>query len=140
MVEQHGSVIHLVDVIPRQHHQVFGAVVTDDIDVLIDGIGGAAIPVHLVHPLLGREQVDEFVHLVTQEGPARLQVTQQTVRLVLGDYTNAADPRVDTVGEHKINDPEFATEMDGRLGAVVSQLLQATTTSTRQHQCHTLVQ
>ncbi len=67
VVKQHGGVIHLVDVIPRQHHHIFGAVIANDIQILIDGIGCAAIPVDLVHPLLGWQQVDELVHLVAQE-------------------------------------------------------------------------
>ncbi|MNQ60437.1 hypothetical protein D3C85_747160 [compost metagenome] len=140
VIEQHGGVVHLVDVIPRQHHYVFGAVVANDVDVLVDGIGGAAIPVHLVHPLLGRQQIDELVHLIAQEGPARLQVAQQAVGLVLGDHTHPANAGVDAVGEHEIDDAELAAEMDGGLGAIVGQLLQATTTSPCEHQGHTLIQ
>ncbi len=69
VIEQHGGVVHLVDVVTRQHHYVFGAVVANDVHVLVDGVCCPAIPVHFVHPLLGGQQVDELVHLVAQEGP-----------------------------------------------------------------------
>ncbi len=140
VIEQHGGVVHLVDVIPCQHHDVLGTVVTDDVDVLVDGICGAAIPVHLVHPLLGGQQVDELVHLVAQERPARLQVAQQAVGLVLGHHTHPADAGVDAVGEHEVDDTEFAAKVDGGLGAVIGQLLQAAAPSPCEHQGHTLIQ
>ncbi|MNT22280.1 hypothetical protein D3C72_1576590 [compost metagenome] len=126
VIEQHGGVIHLVDVIPRQHHHVFGAVLANDVHVLVDRIGGAAIPADFVNALLGRQQFDEFVHLVAQEGPARLQVTQQTVGLVLGDHADPADPGVDAVGENEVDDAELATKMNGRFCPAVRQLLEPT--------------
>ncbi len=119
VIQQHGGVIHLVDVIARQHHHIFGGVIADDVQVLIDRIGGATIPVHLVHSLLGREQIDKLVHLIAQEGPAGLQVAQQAVGFVLGDDTDPADAGVDAVGEHEIDDAEFAAKMHRRLGPVV---------------------
>ncbi|MNG11849.1 hypothetical protein D3C84_954180 [compost metagenome] len=60
--------------------------------------------------------------------------------LVLGDHTHPANAGVDAVGEHEIDDAELAAEMDGGLGAIVGQLLQATTTSPCEHQGHTLIQ
>lgn len=119
MVEQHGGVIHLVDVIACQHHHIFGGVIADDIQILVDRIGGTPIPVHLIHSLLGREQIDKFVHLVAQERPAGLEMAQQAVGFVLGHDTDPTNAGVDAVGEHEIDNAEFAAEMDGRLGTVV---------------------
>ena len=52
---------------PCQHHDVPGTVVTDDVDVLVDGVCGAAIPVHLVHRCWADGRSDELVHLLAQE-------------------------------------------------------------------------
>ena len=77
VVFEHQRVIHLVDVVAGQHHHVLGLAALDDVQVLIDRIGRAAVPVLLVHPLLGGQQVDHLVQLSTQEAPATLQVAQQ---------------------------------------------------------------
>ena len=83
--------------VARQHHDVLGVAGLDDVQVLVDGIGRAAVPVLVVQALLGRQQIDHFIELGTQKAPAALQVAQQRVRLVLGDDTDAADARVDAV-------------------------------------------
>jgi len=90
----------------------------------------------LVDALLRRQQIDEFVHLGLQEGPAALQVAQQAVALVLGDDANATDARIHAVREREIDDAELAAEIDRRLGARVGQVLQAAATAAGQHQGH----
>ena len=140
MVGEHPRVVHLVDVITGQHDHVVGLIRADDVEALEHGVRRAAVPGVVVDPLLRRDQVDELVHLRLQEVPAALQMPQQAVRLVLSEHADPPHPRVHAVGEHEIDDPELAAEMDGRLGAVVSQLLQATAASPREHQGHTLIQ
>ncbi len=140
VIEQHGGVIHLVDVIPRQHHHIPGAVIANDVQVLVDRIGGAAIPGDLVHPLLGGQQVDEFVHLVAQKGPAGLQVAQQAVGFVLGHHSDPANAGVDAVGEYEVDDAELAAEVYCRFRPVVRQLFEATAPPSCENQGHGLVQ
>jgi hypothetical protein len=41
---EHQLVIHLVDVVARQHDHVFGLIALDDVEVLVDGVGSAGIP------------------------------------------------------------------------------------------------
>jgi hypothetical protein len=101
MVGQHQRVVHLVDVVAGQHHDVVGAVAGQDVLVLVDRVGRAAVPAFLVHPLLRRQQVDELVHLALQEGPAALQVAQQAVALVLRDDADAPDAGVQAVGQRE---------------------------------------
>ena len=83
--------------VARQHHDVLGAAGLDDVQVLVDGVGRAAVPVLVVQALLGRQQIDHFIELGAQKAPATLQVAQQRVRLVLGDDADAADAGVDAV-------------------------------------------
>ena len=124
MIEQHQRVVHLVEMVTGQHQDVFRVVPAQDVDVLVDRVGGAPVPIGFVHALLRRQQVDEFVGFAAHEIPAALQVPQQRMRLVLRDHVDAADPGVDAVGEREIDDAELAAEMDGRLGPAVGQVLQ----------------
>ena len=117
-----------------QHHDVLGVAALDDVDVLVDGVGRATVPVFLVQALLGRQQVDHFVQFGAQKAPAALQMAQQRVRLVLGDDTHAADAGVDAVGQRKVNDAELAAKVHRRFGAAVGQLLQARAAPPGQHQ------
>ena len=97
----------------------------DDVQILVNRIGRTTVPMLFVHALLGRQQVDHFVEFGAQKTPAALQVAQQRMRLVLGDDTNAAYARVDAVGQGKVDDAKFATEIHRWLGTAVGELLQA---------------
>ena len=118
-------IVHLVDVVAGQHQQVLGVVRHQDVEVLVDGVGRAAVPPVLIHALLRGQQVDELVELVAQERPAALQVAQQAVRFVLREHADAPHPGVQAVGQREIDDAELAAEVHGRLGAPVGQMRQA---------------
>ena len=47
VLAQHHLVVHLVDVIAGEDHHVFGPVGLDDVDVLVDRVRGAFIPLRL---------------------------------------------------------------------------------------------
>ena len=51
MLLQDQLVVHLVDVVAGQDDHVFGRVALDDVDVLVDRIGGALVPLELADPL-----------------------------------------------------------------------------------------
>jgi glycogen phosphorylase len=134
VVGQHQRVVHLVDVVAGQHDDVVGTVGGDDVLVLVDRVGGAAVPALFVEALLRRQQVDELVHLRAQEGPAALQVAQQAVALVLGDHADAPDAGVQAVRQREVDDAELAAEVHPGLGAPVGELLQAAAAPAGQHQ------
>lgn len=98
VVGHHGPIVHLVDVVPGKHQDVVRFVVTDDVLVLIDGVGGTRIPGRFVDPLLGRPQLDEFPEFRAQDAPALLDVQDEGMGLVLGNHADPADTRVDAVG------------------------------------------
>ncbi|MNZ94834.1 hypothetical protein D3C78_1139510 [compost metagenome] len=116
MIDQHARVIHLVDMIARQDHHIFGVVTANDVQVLVHRIRRALVPVLGTEALLGRQQIDKLIHLFVEERPAALNMLHQGMRLVLGDHTDAADPRIQAVRQGKINDAEFTAKVDGRLG------------------------
>ena len=84
--------------IAREDHHIFRFIASNDIQVLGHRVRRAAIPVFTLHSLLGRQQIDELVHLFAKERPAALNMLHQRVGLVLRDYADTADPGVNTVG------------------------------------------
>src|SRR5262249_31167270 len=82
MEAQHLRVIHLVDVITREDEDVRRFLAFDGIEVLIDGVGRAEVPV-LAHALLWRQDFDELAELFGYDVPAHSDVPVQRERLVL---------------------------------------------------------
>src|ERR1700731_5243415 len=82
MLPQHQLVIHLVDVISREQHDESGAVWFDDIDVLIDGVRRAKIPIRLRNALTRRQDIESLIPFEAKEVPAPLQMPDQAVGLV----------------------------------------------------------
>src|ERR1700674_126347 len=54
---------------------------------------------------------------------------------VLCDYADAADARVEAVGQRKIDDAELSAEVDRGFGSLVCQLLETAASAAREHQC-----
>ena len=127
MLLQHRLVVHLVDVIAGEQDDEAGGVALDDVDVLVDGVGGAGIPAAdaFAHALAGGEDVEAFVALGAEEVPAALEVPDEAVGLVLGGDADAADAGIERVAEGEVDDAAFAAEIDGGFGAIVGQFLQA---------------
>ena len=91
------AVVHLVDVIAGEHEHGFGAVLLDDVEILVNGVGRAAIP-NLAELLLSRNDVDELAELAMQVTPAALHMLNQRVRLILRQYEDLANAGVDAIG------------------------------------------
>ena len=76
-------VVHLVDVVAGQDHDVGRPLLLDRVDVLVDGVGRALVPM-LVDPLLGGNHVDELAQFAAEVTlPADVDVAVETHRLVL---------------------------------------------------------
>ncbi len=135
---QHRLVVHLVDVIARQHDHEAGLVLLHDVQVLEHRVGGAEVPLLLGDPLAGRQYVEGLVALGAEEVPAALQMPDQAVGLVLRGHGDASDARVQGVGQGEVDDAEFAPEEHRRLGADVGQLQQPAAAAAGQHIGHRL--
>jgi hypothetical protein len=138
MLAQHDFVVHLVDVIAGQQHDVARAVVLDDVHVLVNGVSGSLVPLRLAHPLRRGQHVKTFVSFRAEEVPAALQVADQRVRLILRRDRDAADARVERVTQREIDDTRLAAEIDGRLGAAVRQVVEPSAAPSRKHIGHRL--
>ena len=68
MLLQHQAVVHLVDVIAGEDENVLRLLGADGIDVLVDGVGGAHVPV-LADALHGRQDFDELAQFAADDVP-----------------------------------------------------------------------
>ena len=118
MVHEGDRIVHLVHVVAREDHRIFAVEITDDLAVLVDGIGRALVPVVAAEALVGRQHLHEFVDFTAQETPGELDVADQAVARVLGQHRDAPYARVDGIRQREVDDAEFTAEMDCRLGAV----------------------
>ena len=85
MVDKHPRVVLFVDMVAGEDDDILRLVATNDVEVLRHRVRGAAIPVFSLHPLLGGQQVNKFVHLFIEKRPAALNMLHQSMRLILGD-------------------------------------------------------
>ena len=99
---QHLGVIHFVDVVAGKNEDEFGALAADGIDVLVNGVGGALIPL-LRDAHLRRKHFDEFAE-AHERGPAGANVATKAERFVLGQSENAAQPGIDAIGKSDVDD------------------------------------
>src|SRR5260370_179586 len=116
---KHAAVIHFIDVIAREDEDGFGGLACGRIDVLVDGVGGALIPL-LRDAHLRREDFDVIAE-AGEGGPARTDVAVEAESFVLGEDENAAEIRIDAIGERDVDNAVESAERNGRLGAVASK-------------------
>ena len=126
VVGDHRAIVHLVDMVAGEHQHVLGVMRDDQLEVLIDGIRGAAVPAG-AQLLLRRHHFHELAELAAQIAPAVLHVLDQRLCLVLREDGDLADAGVDAVGEHEVDDAELAAEGRGRLAALCGQIVQPLT-------------
>src|SRR5277367_6422882 len=119
MLLEHLLIIHFVDMVAGEDEDEIGLFRADGIDVLIDGVGGALIPV-LRDAHLRRENFDEIA-VAHQRGPALAHVTIEAERFVLGEDEDAAQIAIQAIGKGDVNDAVDAAEGDGGLGAIASE-------------------
>ena len=72
VVSDHRTVVHLVDVVARQHQHMLRVIRADDVEILIDGIGRTGIPLVFRDALACRQDIEAFVSLGPQERPSPL--------------------------------------------------------------------
>ena len=128
---QHLRVVHFVDVIARQHDHVMRAFLNDRVEVLVDRVGGALIPV-LADALLRRQNFDELAELFRHDVPAHADVAVQRERLVLRRDEDAPQSRIDAVAQREIDDAVGPAEEHGGLRAVSREGVQALAGASRQ--------
>ena len=117
---QHPAVIHLVDVIAGQDDHVARVFAHDGVQVLVDGVGGALVPL-LADALLRRHDLDELAELLRDDAPALADVPVERQRLVLRGDEDAPEAGVEAVAEDEVDDAVGAAEVDGGFGPLLRQ-------------------
>ena len=118
VVLQHAAVVHLVDVVAGKDDHVLRLLAADGVDVLVDGVGGAHVPVG-AGALHGRHELEELAEFLRHDaGPAFADVPVERERLVLGENEDPAQAGVDAVGERDIDDAVVAAEWNCRFGPI----------------------
>src|ERR1700693_3230785 len=108
-----------------EDEDVTGLLAADGINILINGISGALIPV-LRNAHLWRKYFDE-ISQAHQYGPAATNVAIEAERFVLREDEDAAQVAVQAIGERDVDDAVHAAERDGGFRAVTRQRPQAFT-------------
>ena len=121
---QHQFVVHLVDVVAGEDEDVLRLLAADGVDVLIDGVGGALVPI-LADALHRREDFDELAKFAGRPPSSLADMAIERERLVLRKDINLAQVGVDAVGERDIDDAVDSAERNGGLGAVTGEWIQA---------------
>ena len=116
---EHLLVVHLVDVVAREDEDVIRLLAADRIDVLIDRVGRALIPV-LRDAHLRRQHFDEIA-VSHQRRPAAADVAVEAERFVLRENEDAAQVAVQAIRKRDVDDAIDAAERNRRLGAVARQ-------------------
>ncbi len=124
VLRQHLGIVLLVDVVAGQDQDVVRFLGADGVQVLIDGIGGTAVPDVFPDLLLCRPDLDELAHFRAQKAPAALHMLDQGVGLVLGGHADPANARIDAVRKREVDDAELAGKRNRRLGLTVGEVKQ----------------
>ena len=133
MEVHHLGVVHLVDVVAGENHDVLGVKAVDEVDVLVDGVGGALVPaLLLVVALVGGQDLGAAVGLVQAPGLTVADIFIQLQGLILGQDAHGIDAGVDTVGQGEVNNAVLAAEGDGGLGGLFRQDIESAALATGQ--------
>ena len=136
MLPQHQLVIHLVDVVTGEDEDIVDIVAVNDVNVLRYRVGGADIPLVLIHTLGRGQDVEIFVPLGPEKVPAALAMPDQAVRLVLRRNRHLANARVQRIRKREVDDARLAAKIDSRFDSSVGQLLQTASAPARQNERH----
>ena len=122
--------------IAGEDDHVFRAIGLDDVEVLVDRVGRAFIPLGFGNALARRQYVEALIALGPQEVPAALEMADQRMRLVLRRHADPANAGIERVRQREIDDPRLAAEIDRRLGAAIGELVEPAAAAAGEHIGH----
>ncbi len=116
VLQQHLAGVHPVNVVGPEHQYVLGALIADDVQVLVNGVGGARKPPR-PPPHLGRHGRDVTAQ---QRGkPPRARYVQvKAMALVLSEHHHLREPAIGQVGQSEVDEAVVASEGHSRFGPV----------------------
>ncbi len=120
----HLADVHPVNVIGPEHRDQVEPPALDEVDVLVDRVGGSPVPA-LAGPFLGRNRENEVIGKNGAEAPSLLQVFGQGLRFELRQDVEGVNPGIDEIAENKVDQPVFTPERNGGLGPFLGQGIEA---------------
>ena len=115
MSGEHLVIIHLVDMVAGQDQNVLGIILLDEVDILVDGIGGAAVPFAALGSHIGRKHKYAAVAQVEVPRLAGTDIAIKLERLILRENTYSVNLRIGAVRQREIDDAILAAERNCRL-------------------------
>ena len=115
--------IHPVDVVGAEHADEIGVLVGDQVEVLVDRVGGSREPERTAAHL--RRHRRHVLAEQRREAPGLADVAVEAVALVLGEHDHLEQTGVGEVGQGEVDQPVAAGERHGRLGPVVGEWLES---------------
>ena len=115
MIAEHLGIVHLIDVVTRKNENILCIIAVDKLQILINGIGSAAVPVSAVLTLIGGEDLHAAVSAVEIPRQTVADVLIEYQGLILRQNADGIDAGIDTVGKGEIDDAVFAAEGYGGL-------------------------
>ena len=97
VVLEHLVVVHLVDVVARKNYNIVGVVALDVVDILVDRVRGARIPVSALDSLIGAQTVNARVHSVEIPRLSVADILVEDQRLILCQNADCLNARVNAV-------------------------------------------
>src|SRR6266702_2569160 len=124
MLLEHQLVVHLVDVVARKDENVLGTLAADGINVLINGIGCALVPI-FADALHGWQDLNELSELAGNNLPGFADVAIERECLVLREDIDPAQVGVNAVGKRNVDDSIDAAERNGRFSPVAGERIKS---------------
>ena len=118
---EHLVVVHGIDVVAGQDEDVIVADHFHEVQVLIDGIGRAAIPVGAAVALIWRQDIGPALGRVEVPRTAVADIPVQFQRLVLGQDTDRIDAGIAAVTQGEVDDAVFSAEQEARFSLIFGQ-------------------
>ena len=129
---EHPRIIHRVDVVARKNQHILRICEVNEVQVLIDGIRRAAIPISALLACIRRQDEDAAVLRVEIPRAARCEVVVELERTILRQHTDLLDAGIRAIAERKIDDAVFAAERHRRFRDVLRESTETASLAARQ--------
>ena len=114
--------VHLIDMVATENRHEVRAFVSNEVNVLENGVGRSLVPV-IARTHLGGNEVHVLVEACVQV-PCRRNMLVQGIALKLREHLDFEDAGVDEVVQNKVNDTVSSAKVNSRFCAVAGEGLQ----------------
>ena len=121
--------------VTRKDYYVFGIISLYELEVLVDSVCCSLIPIRSVLALIRRKYFHTSVSSVKIPRQTVSYIFVEHKRLVLCQYTNCINSRIDAVGQREVNYPVLSAKGHCRLGILLRKSIQTASLSACKQHC-----